>query len=164
MAMPVTREEVESTMAPLLGSMLLQISSVTDEVTQLLRSYAPYRQTLEELNQELKTLLIRRMSSVTRGSMTILSDDYQSIRLTDEHFWQLADDLMGLVFDKMTPFSANFIKINDYSLRVQSLSALRVLITRYDSYYTEEQLLFMIRMVRKTYPKQRYAAWLPPGG
>ncbi len=164
MAMPVTREEVESAMAPLLGSMLLQTSPMVEEVTQLLRSYAPYRQTLEELSRELNQLLIQLLRSATRGSMLIITDDYQPIRLKEEHFWQLTDDLMGVVFDKMTPFSANFIKLNDYSLRVQSLSALRVLITRYDAYYTEEELLFMIRMVRKTYPRHRYAAWLPPGG
>ena len=69
---------------------------------------------------------------------------------------------MGVLFNKLTPFSANFLKLNDYSLRVQSLSALRVLVTRYPSYYTEEQLHFIARMIRSIYPPERYQSWLPP--
>ena len=74
---------------------------------------------------------------------------------------EITDDLMGLIFDSLTPFSANFIKINDYSMQVQSLNALRVLYQKYASYYSEEELQFMIRMIRTVYPPQRYAAWLP---
>ena len=46
---------------------------------------------------------------------------------------EITDDLMGLIFDSLTPFSANFIKINDYSMQVQSLNALRVLYQKYAS-------------------------------
>ena len=67
---------------------------------------------------------------------------------------------MGVIFDKLTPFSANFIKLNDYSLRVYSLSALRVLYQRYASFYTKEEFDFMVHMIRTIYPPERYAAWL----
>ena len=72
----------------------------------------------------------------------------------------ITDDLMGVIFDKLTPFSANFIKLNDYSLRVYSLSALRVLYQRYASFYTKEEFDFMVHMIRTIYPPERYAAWL----
>ena len=67
---------------------------------------------------------------------------------------------MGVLFDKLTPFSANFIKLNDYSLRVQSLSALRVLYQKYASFYSEEDLRFLKEMVSRTYPPEKYRDWL----
>ena len=67
---------------------------------------------------------------------------------------------MGVIFDKLTPFSANFSKLIDYSLRVYSLNALRVLYQRYASFYTKGEFDFMVQMSRTIYPPERYAAWL----
>ena len=39
--------------------------------------------------------------------------------------------------------------------------ALRVLVTRYTSYYTQADLRFIARMIRSIYPPQCYQGWLP---
>ena len=161
MAIPVMREEVEQAIAPLLGTMLVQSCPLADDLTEQLRAYAPYRQSLEDFRDELENLLLRLLGRYTHGSMLVIADNYQPVRLGKEQLKRITDEVMGVLFDKLTPFSANFIKINDYSLRVQSLSALRVLMTRYTSYYTRDDLRFMARMIRSIYPPQRYQAWLP---
>lgn len=120
----------------------------------------PYRQTLESLRDELESLLLVKLNRLTSGSLTVITDNYHTRRLGTGQIAAITDDLMGVIFDKLTPFSANFIKLNDYSLRVYSLNALRVLYQRYASFYTKEEFDFMVHMIRTIYPPERYAAWL----
>ena len=160
MAMPVTAAEVERVLRPWLGSLFVSSNTLAETLAEHMRTYAPYRQTLESFRSELETLLMTRLNGLTNGSLTVVLDNYHSRRLSMSLMADITDDLMGLIFDKLTPFSANFIKINDYSMRVQSLNALRVLYQKYASYYSEEELAFMVRMIRTVYPPQRYASWL----
>ncbi len=162
MAIPVMQQEVEQVLRPLLGATLMDACPLAEDLTAFLRAYAPYRQGLEEFRDELEALLEDRLKRYTHGSMLVVTDHYQTIHLGKEQLRRLTDEVMGVLFDKLTPFSANFLKLNDYSLRVQSLSALRVLVTRYSSYYSEEQLHFIARMIRGIYPPERYQGWLPP--
>ena len=161
MAMPVERDEVERVLRPWLGTLFLSANNLSEAVSERMSAYAPYRQTLESLRDELEVLILTRLNALTNGSLTVILDNYHSRRLSMSLMAEITDDLMGLIFDSLTPFSANFIKINDYSMQVQSLNALRVLYQKYASYYSEEELQFMIRMIRTVYPPQRYAAWLP---
>lgn len=160
MSIPVGRDEVERALKPWLGSLFLYSNTLADDIADKLGSYAPYRQTLAELRDELESFLVTELNRLTRGSMTVLYDNYRSAQLTVNDFEMMTDDLMGVVFEKLTPFSANFLKLNDYSLRVRSLSALRVLYERYSSFYTVEELSFMVRMIRSIYPPALYEGWL----
>ena len=143
MAIPVGVADVERVLRPWLGTLFLSANPLAADVAAHMRAYAPYRQTLESLRDELESLLLVKLNRLTSGSLTVITDD-----------------LMGVIFDMLTPFSANFIKLNDYSLRVYSLSALRVLYQRYASFYTKEEFDFMVHMIRTIYPPERYAAWL----
>ena len=160
MSVPVLREDLEAVLQPWLGALFLHSNPLLDRLTEFLRAYAPYRQTLESLRDELESFLVTGINRYTNGSMMVLNDRYKTIRLTTEHVRWITDDVMGVLFDKLTPFSANFLKLNDYSLRVQSLSALRVLYQRYASYYSPEDLAFMVGMVKRIYPPQKYRDWL----
>ncbi len=160
MAIPVCRDEVEHALRPRLGTLFLYSNPLCAAVAEKLGGYAPYRQTLEELRNELESFLVREISRYTRGSMTVLRDNYSSGRLNLEDIEMMTDDLMGIVFSKLTPFSANFIKINDYSLHVRSLAAMRVLYERYAAFYTPEQFEFMVRMIRANFPAELYESWL----
>ena len=85
MAVPVLREDLEAVLQPWLGTLFLHSNPLLDVVTAFLRSYAPYRQTLESLRDELESLLITRVNRYTNGSMMVLNDRYRTIRLTTEH-------------------------------------------------------------------------------
>lgn len=161
MAIPVMQDAVEAAIIPLLGSALVRNSPIAADLTDMLRAYAPYRQSLEEFRDELESQLTQLLGRYTHGSMMVVADPYQQVRVGPERLRFTTDELMGVLFENLTPFSANFIKLNDYSLRVQSLSVLRVLVTRYASYYTQEDLRFIARMIRSIYPPHLYQAWLP---
>ena len=62
----------------------------------------------------------------------------------------------------LSPYSVNYELIKDFSLRQQSLSALKVLYTKYQSFQSEEELQAIARLVRSLYPRERYSWWLPP--
>lgn len=160
MAMPVTREEVESALRPWLGTLFLSANSLTEAVTERMSGYAPYRQSLESLREELEVLLLTKLNALTNGRLTVILDNYHSRRIGQSEIADMTDDLMGLIFDKLTPFSANFVKLNDYSMRVASLSALRVLYQKYASFYSPEEFAFLVGVIKSVYPEERYRAWL----
>ena len=160
MAIPVSAREVEHVLRPWFGTLFLSSNTLAEAVAQRLAAYAPYRQSLESLRDELEAMLLTQLNRFTNGSMTVICDNYHSRRLGMEQLSALTDDLMGVIFDKLTPFSANFIKLNDYSLRVHSLNAFRVLYQRYASFYTQEEFAFLTRMIRTIYPPESYASWL----
>ena len=155
MAIPVGVADVERVLRPWLGTLFLSANPLASEIAGHMRAYAPYRQTLESLRDELESLLLVKLNRLTSGSLTVITDNYHSRRLGTGQIAAITDDLMGVIFDKLTPFSANFIKLNVYSL-----NALRVLYQRYASFYTKEEFDFMVHMIRTIYPPERYAAWL----
>ena len=115
---------------------------------------------VNNLRDELEVLLITRLNSLTGGSLTVILDNYRSRRLGQAAIDAMADDLMGVVFDKLSPFSANFLKINDYSMHNASLNALRVLYQKYASFFSPEEYAFMISMIKNVYPEERYRSWM----
>ena len=82
------------------------------------RTCAPTRPTVRRwkaLRDELESLLLVKLNRLTSGSLTVITDNYHTRRLGTGQIAAITDDLMGVIFDKLTPFSANFIKLNDYS-------------------------------------------------
>jgi len=160
MAMPVSRDEVERVLRPWLGTLFLSSNNLSALLTEKMSGYAPYRQDLESLRDELEVLLLTKLNALTSGSLTVILDNYRSRRLTRAVIADITDDLMGLVFDKLTPFSANFIKLNDYSMRTPSINALRVLYQKYASYFSPEEFQFMLSVIKGVYPPEKYESWL----
>jgi len=160
MAIPVRVAEVEQVLQPWLGSLFLGANRLVEEITAYLSAYAPYRQTLQAFRDGLESLLLRRLNSLTNGSLTVALDNRHTRLVRQEELQEMTDDLMGIIFNKLTPFSENFIKLNDYSLHVDSLNVLRVLYLKYASYYSEEERHFLVQFIRQRYPAKRYEAWL----
>ncbi len=164
MAIPVDARDVERVLQPWLGSMLLTATPIVGQVTGVLKEFAPYRQTLYNLRDQVEHDILVGISKVTRGSMCVVLDDYSSRRLFLKDITYMTDDVMGLVFDSLTPFSANFTRLNDYALHEESLSVLRVLYQKYEKFFTVEEYAFLIAMIKKIYPQQRYIEWLKEPG
>lgn len=160
MAMPVDVRDVERVLRPWLGSLLLSSNTLCTDIASVLMEYAPYRHTFQQLRDCVAHDLLTGVNRVTGGSMCVVQDNYRTRRLTLKDIQWMTDDLMGLVFDALTPFSANFAKLNDYVLHEESLSAMRVLYQKYKDFFTPEQYSFLIRMIRTIHASERYAQWL----
>lgn len=160
LAVPIQLADVERVLRPWLGTIFLSSNSLAQEIAARLGEYAPYRQTLESLHEEMGPFILTRLSRLTGGAMRVMLDNYQTVRLSLQDLESLTDDVMGVLFDKLTPFSMNFVKLNDYALHVQSLSAMRVLYQKYAEFFSEEEFRFLVEMIRRTYPPARYQSWL----
>lgn len=160
MAIPIRLQDVHRALRPCVGSRILAGDMLTIGVTNLLQSYAPYRESLEDIQKRLSEYIGKALDRLTGGTMVVLLDDYREIRLTENELDRLTDCAMGVLFESLTPFSANFIKLNDYSLRVESLSALRVLYQSYAQFFTDEEYAFLIQTIKRVYPPRAYSEWL----
>lgn len=160
MSVPVTLDDVNDTLKPWLGALFLMSTSLSQEITYQLMHYAPARETYAQLRDRLEHQLLMMLNKHTRSSMCIMVENYQIRRISLADIETITDDLMGLMFDQLSPFSANFERLNAYALHHASLAALRVLCQKYSSFYSEEEYLFMIDLIQKLYPKERYEPWL----
>lgn len=160
MAIPIGLNDVEQVLRPWLGTLFLSSNTLAEGVAQKLKEHAPYRQTLETLRTEIESYMITNLNRLTHGDMRVMLDNYRTVRLSLQDILWMTDDVMGVLFDRLTPFSMNFEKLSDYALHVESLAAMRVLYQKYASFFSEEEYRFLIKMVKKTYPAYRYEAWL----
>ena len=158
-SIPISRDRVMSALLPHIGSLAISSSEIVSSTTQFLQTYAPYRQDLFDFRNSLEFFMIKSLHSISSGSFLFLIDRRQ-IKITLEEIEIITDDLMGVLFDFLTPFSANFIKINKYSMQVYSLSALRVLYQKYESFFSEQEYAVVKTMIRNNFPAYRYESWL----
>lgn len=160
MPVPIHLDDVNDALKPWLGALFLMSTPLSQELSYQMMQYSPVRETFEQLRQRLEQYILVRINKLTRSSMCIMVENYQTKQLSLRDIEIMTDDLMGLMFDRLSPFSANFEKLNEYALQHESLAALRVLYQKYSSFFTEEEYQFMIHMMKSLYPKERYQAWL----
>ncbi len=160
MPVPIHLDDVNDALRPWLGALFLMSTPLSQELSYQMMQYSPVRETFEQLRKRLEQHILVSLNKLTRSSMCIMVENYQTKKLTLSDIEYMTDDLMGLIFDRMSPFSSNFEKLNEYALSHESLAALRVLYQKYASFFSEEEYQFMIYIMKKLYPKERYEAWL----
>lgn len=156
----VTTYSVKCVLRPYLGSDLVDGTAIAEEAAHVLRSYAPYRDTLEDLAQRLSNVLFDVLYSVLGPRMTVRLDGGELIRIRMQDLPDIADAVLGALFDSMTVYSVNFQTLKDYSLRTGSLSAMRVLYQKYDDFQSAEEKELMARIIRDNHPPFLYESWL----
>ena len=92
--------------------------------------------------------------------MTVKTDSGELRRIRMRELPQLADDVMGVLFDSMQVYSITYTKLKDYSLHAGSLSAMRVLYQKFDAFQPPEEKELIARIIRDNYPPEHYASWL----
>ncbi len=160
MPVPVNLDEVNDALKPWLGALFLMSTPLSQAITYQMGQYSPARETLEQMRERLEHHMLVELNRLTKSSMCIMVENYQTKRLTLRDIEYMTDDLMGLLFDRLSPFSSNFERLNEYALQHESLSALRVLYQKYASFFSQEEYQFMIHMIKSLYPKDRYQDWL----
>lgn len=160
LSMSVQGEEVNELLIHWLGSLFVNIAGIDKKLTTLLASYSPAQYSLKELRDQLNRCLLLCIHRVTRGSLQVILDDQTYRLITTQALDDMTDDLMGLIFDKMAVSSSNYLRLHEYSMEVQSLSALKVLYLRFSSFYSSEEYQFLIHIIRSLYPENRYQSWL----
>ncbi len=156
----ITAEAVREALRPSLGSAVLEQTDLCQGAARLLLRFAPYRETYAELAQRLESYLFDTLYGFLGDDMTVLTDSGELRRIRMRELPRLADDVMGVLFDSLQVYSITYEKLKDYSLRAGSLSAMRVLYQKFDAFQPPEEKELIARIVRDSYPPERYAAWL----
>jgi len=160
MPVAISTYNVKCALRPYLGSDMVDATPIAEEAAHALRSYAPYKETLEDLALRVANTLFDVLYSVLGPRMTIRLDNGDMVRIRMDDLPFLADAVLGVMFDGMTVYSVNFQNLKDYSLRTGSLSAMRVLYQKYDDFQSQEEKDLMARIIRDNHPRERYQSWL----
>lgn len=163
MSAAISTYHVKRALQPFLGSELVDATPIAEEAAHVLRSYAPYRESLEQLAQRVADALFNGLYAVLGPHMHIRLDIGETVRIRMQDIPDLADAVMGVLFDGMTVYSVSFQTLKDYSLRTGSLNAMRVLYQKYDEFQSAEEKALMAQIIRDSHPKAHYAAWLKDG-
>ena len=150
MAMPVGISEwqVREALRPHLGSALVEQTPLARQAASVLRGYAPYRDTLEELEARLESCLFDELYNALGDHMTVRLDDGRIVRIRMRQLPELADEAMGVLFESLQVYSVNYRTLKDYSMRAGSLSAMRVLYEKYAEFQSEEERELLARVIR----------------
>ncbi len=159
----VSTYDVKCSLRPYLGTELLTATSLAEDVAHVLRSYAPYKESLEQLAQRVADALFSGLYAALGPQMTLRLDGGAMARIHMQDIPDVADAALGVLFDGMTVYSVSFQTLKDYSLRTGSLSAMRVLYQKYDDFQSPEEKALMAQIIRDSHPRARYAAWLADG-
>lgn len=162
MAAVIRTQDVARALHPWVGSYLLESTTLADDTAEVLRSYAPYKEDLPNLYARLDSFLFMSLRRFTMGTMRIFLDDGSEVRIRTSEFPMLTDDVLGVLMDSLSPYSVNYELLKSYSLQKPSLSALRVLYTKYQAFQTRDELQAIARTIRTCHLKERYISWLPP--
>jgi hypothetical protein len=158
----IRTQDVARALHPWVGSYLLDSTTLAEDTAGVLRSYAPYKEDLPKLCARLDSFLFMSLRRFTMGTMRIFLDDGSEVRMRTSDFPMLTDDVLGVLMESLSPYSVNFELLKSYSLLMPSLSALRVLYTKYQAFQSREELQAIARTIRTCHQRERYISWLPP--
>ena len=156
----VRTDSVREALRPYLGSAMVYGTDVAEQAAQALRTYAPYRDELEDVAERVRRALFDCLYGALGPRMAVRLDDGRMLRIRMQDLPEVADAAMDALFEGMTVYSVNYQTLKDYSLRTGSLSAMRALYLRYDAFQPPEEKALMARVIRERYPRERYEGWL----
>lgn len=160
MPMPIADRAVRDLLTPALGSQVLARTGLAENLASMLRGYAPYRMTLSELGEQVANRLFSDLYALLGPRMTVMLDNGRMQRIPLQAVTELSDALMGLLFEAFTLTPDHRAQLTEYAMHTTSLSAMRVLLTRYRAEMDPMEIQIMARVIRDNYPPEAYAAWL----
>ena len=161
MAAVINQQAVEQALIPWVGTGLVRGTALAEEAGHILRTYAPYKEDLPALAKRIDSFLFTWLHGLLGSSMTVIRDNGCQARIYVADLPLITDDLLGVLFDSLSPYSVNFALLKDYSMQTGSLSAMRVLYQKYDQFQCPAEKQIMARVIRENYPPWRYQHWLP---
>ncbi|MBQ8202153.1 MAG: hypothetical protein IJZ74_10365 [Clostridia bacterium] len=160
MAIPIRTADVRRVLQPMLGTRFVSETALCDHAAELLRRYAPGRTTLEELARHVRDGLFGDLYELLGQHMTLQLDNgvYRRILLSDVD--RMADDVMGVLLDVLSGAELTLNGLRDYAMSTGSLSAMRVLLQRYDHQLSGMEKELLRRIIRENHPAERYCRWM----
>ncbi len=157
----IALSEVIAVLTPWLGTELLNaLPALCPDIQGRLSGFVMGQTDLKALAQGLDSLLYLSVRDATEGRMLIHLPDDSYVRIRVSDFPVMADDLMYLLFSHFPLDARHLMLLRDYSIRMESLSAIRALYTRFSEYETPQELQALKRVAQTCHPAFRWRQWL----
>jgi len=159
---PITQDDVFFLLEPLVGlPLLLAHSELSSDIAAMLSAY-DWRggERPEALSARIEGKLFNSIYSYTNGNMTVRDAHGHSKKVYTDALAQMAEALMGPVFDRLPDTREAFEALNDYALRRLSLPALKRLYTGYGNMMEAMNRALFARVITENFPPEAYQDWL----
>ena len=154
--------QVREVLRPRFGSALMDEPGVADRAAGLLNSYASYTDTFTGMAARMEDVLFNMLYDHLGPSMTVRMDNGISRRVKTAELKDAADDVMGVLFDRLKVYSVSYESIHAYCMESGSYSAMRVLYTRYRDFLPDTERKIIARIVRDSRPRTDWESWIDP--
>ena len=147
------------------GSALVDQPGIWDRTASLLQRYAPYKDTFESLAAQLEDSVFNAVYDLVAfdaGACQARMEDGSVRRIRSAEMRDAADDVLGVLFDRLKVYSVNYEALHEYCMATGSFAALRVLYTRYAEFMSPEERKIIARVIRDTRPREQWEEWLDP--
>ena len=144
------------------GSALVDIPGIWDRSASLLQNYAPYRDTFAGLAARLEDVLFNTVYEQLGPSMGAQMDDGTVRRIRSAELKDAADDVMGVLFDRLKVYSVTYDSLHEYCMSAGSFAAMRILYTRYAEFMPAPERKILARIIRDSRPRPDWENWLAP--
>lgn len=153
---------VADALRPRFGSALADTPGIWDRATAILQNYAPYKDTFESLASRLEDALFNIVYEQLGPSMGAVMNDGSVRRIRTAEMKDAADDVLGLLFEKLKVYSVTYDSLHEYCMTSGSFSAMRVLYTRYAEFMPSQERKILARVIRDSRPRSEWENWLDP--
>lgn len=161
MPMEIRKERVWEALLPLLGTEVLERTDVVEHSAELLRRFVPSQQELQELAGKLEETIFNDLYGYLGARMTLRRNDGQQIRILVSDLPDLADSVIGVMFDGLPNDEETIQFLRSYAMSTTSLAAMKAMLERFGSHQELREQAFLRRVIRDNYPPERYMDWLP---
>ncbi len=145
----VEARQVRDALRSRLGSVLVESPGFSEGAAALLSSWAPYKESFQQLLPRLEDYLFNALYDRLGPAMSLRLDTGEQRRFPLSELGDAADDLLLALFMSLKPWSANYDRIHEYWLATGSLSAMRCLCRLYASVLPEGERLMLEKYIRE---------------
>ena len=145
------------------GSSLVDEPGFADPLTVLLRSYASYKDTFSGLAASVEETLFNMLYSRLGPSMSVRMNDGSFRRVYTSELKDAADDVMGVLFDRLKVYSVSCDALYAYAMESGSFAAMRTLYTRFGDMLPAGEKRIFARIIRDSRPRSEWEDWLVDG-
>jgi len=152
--------QVREVLRSLFGSSLADDPGFAEGAAAVLRSYASYKDSFGSLASRMEDYLFNALYERLGPSMTARMDGGGIRRILTSELPGAADEVMGVFFDSLKVYSVNYDALHTYCMQTGSFSGFRTLLTRFGDLMPLSERRTIARMIRGSYPRERWEAWL----
>ena len=159
---PITQDDVFFLLEPLVGlPLLLAHSELSSDIAAMLSEY-DWRgeEPPDALCTRIEGALFNGIYSYTNGKMSVVDARGKHKKVYTDALAQMAEALMGPVFERFPICRATYEILNDYALRRLSLPALRRLYTGFSDMVEPMNRALFARVLKENFPPEAYQDWL----